>query len=87
MLETIPITTRPLAPPCPTGRPGGFGLWEAVASFPNGAIVWAGGHGEASARRNLDARMRQAWEELRDHLTAVELERDAEEAGDLDPYE
>lgn len=85
MRPGITIHATPMAPPTPTGRPGGFGLWEATATFPNGVTVWAGGHGEQQARANAERRAAREWQELRAHLTACELERDAEEAGWLDP--
>jgi hypothetical protein len=84
MLAQLQIVARPLAPPTPNGKPGAYGIWEATATLPNGAAVWGRGLSETEATVHAAQRAAIEWREVEAHLTACELEQEAEEAGLLD---
>lgn len=92
---SIRILARPTAPPTRTGAPGAYGLWDALAVHPGGSTLETGGHGEKTARSNARRLAAQSWgyefnfrdgewADVEQHLTACELEAQAEEAGELD---
>lgn len=53
---SLPVVARPLASVGTSGRPGGYGLWEATVTLPGGGIATGGGCTEQRAVSNARQR-------------------------------